>query len=58
MRVVILGQDLPGVEFVSDGARLRNVHVAVQVGKDPVGLARGDAASARVRPPALSWRAG
>jgi uncharacterized protein DUF5990 len=47
MRIVIEGDDLPGAEFVSDGRLLRNVHVAVQVGKDPVGLVRGDADAAR-----------
>jgi hypothetical protein len=47
MRIVIEGHDLPGVEFVSDGEPLRNVHVGVQVGKDPVGLVRGDADAAR-----------
>jgi hypothetical protein len=47
MRIVIEGHDLPGAEFVSDGALLRNVHVAVQVGKEPVGPVRGDADAAR-----------
>jgi hypothetical protein len=47
MRIVIEGHDLPGAEFVSDGELLHNVHVAVQVGKDPVRLVRGDAAAAR-----------
>jgi Family of unknown function (DUF5990) len=47
MRIVILGHDLPGVRFVSDGVQLSNVHVAAQVGKSPVGLVRGDAGSAR-----------
>jgi hypothetical protein len=47
MRIVIEGRELPGAEFVSDGVPLHDVHVAVQVGKDPVGLVRGDAASAR-----------
>jgi hypothetical protein len=47
MRIVIEGRDLPGAEFVSDGVPLHNVHVAVQVGKEPVGPVRGDAASAR-----------
>lgn len=47
MRIVIQGHELPGVEFVSDGVPLHNVHVAVQVGKDPVDLVRGDADSAR-----------
>ncbi len=47
MRIVIEGRDLPGAEFVSDVVPRRNVHVAVQVGKEPVGLVRGDADSAR-----------
>ena len=46
MRIVIEGHDLPGAEFVSDGVPLHNVHVAVQVGTEPVGLVRGDAAGA------------
>jgi hypothetical protein len=47
MRITILGDDLPGRTFTSDGVPLRNVHVAVQVGRDPVGLVPGDARSAR-----------
>jgi hypothetical protein len=47
MRIVIQAHDLPGGEFVSEGVPLRNVHVAAQVGREPVGLVRGDAASAR-----------
>lgn len=47
MRLVIDGHDLPGAEFVSGGALLRNVHVAVQVGKDPFQPIRADAESAR-----------
>jgi hypothetical protein len=47
VRVVIEGHDLPGAEFMSDGVLLHNVHVAVQVGKDPVGLVRGDIERAR-----------
>ncbi len=47
VRIVIEGHDLPGAEFLSDGVPLRNVHVGVQVGKEPVGLVRGDADSAR-----------
>jgi hypothetical protein len=47
MRIVIEARDLPGAEFVSDGAALRNVHVAVQVGSEPVGPVRGDAGRAR-----------
>lgn len=46
MRVVIDGHDLPGRRFVSDGVLLEHVHVAVQVGKEPVGLVSGDAPSA------------
>jgi hypothetical protein len=47
VRITIEGEDLPGAEFTSDGVQLRNVHVAVQVGKDPVGPVRGDATAAR-----------
>ena len=47
MRIVIEAHDLPGTEFVSDGVPLHDVHVAVQIGKEPVGLVRGDAPSAR-----------
>jgi hypothetical protein len=47
MRIIIEGRDLPGAEFVSDGEPLRNVHVAVQVGREPVALVRGDAGRAR-----------
>ena len=47
MRIVIEGRELPGAAFVSDGRSLEHVHVAVQVGKDPVGAVRGDAASVR-----------
>jgi uncharacterized protein DUF5990 len=43
MRIVIEGHHLPGAEFVSDGSPLHNVHVGVQVGRDAVGLVRGDA---------------
>jgi hypothetical protein len=47
MRLIILGHELPGATFVSDGVLLTNVHVAAQVDKDPVGLVRGDADAAR-----------
>ena len=47
MRIVIEGHDLPGARFVSDGVPLHNVHVAVQIGKEPVGLVPGDADGAR-----------
>jgi hypothetical protein len=47
MRIMIEGHDLPGADFVSDGMPLRNVHVALQVGSQPVGLVRGDADRAR-----------
>jgi len=38
--------DLPGLTFRSDGRLLGNVHVAVQIGKDPVDLVPGDAQTA------------
>jgi hypothetical protein len=47
MRIVVLGHELPGATFVADGVLLDNVHVAAQVGKNPVGLVRGDADEAR-----------
>jgi Family of unknown function (DUF5990) len=47
VRVIVAGHDLPGARFISDGVLLQNVHVAVQVGRDPVGPVRGDAVSAR-----------
>ena len=47
MRIVIEGHDLPGAEFVSDGVPLHHVHVAIQIGKEPVGLVPGDADRAR-----------
>jgi hypothetical protein len=47
MRIIIEGHDPPGAEFVSDGVPLQNVHVAVQIGKEPAGLVRGDADRAR-----------
>ena len=40
------GSDLPGREFSCDGVERDNVHVAVQVGKEPDDLARADAADA------------
>ena len=38
VRITIYGRALPGRMFLSNGVPLSNVHVAVQVGKDPVGL--------------------
>jgi uncharacterized protein DUF5990 len=46
MRITIDARDLPGRRFVSDGVPLENVHVGVQVGKEPVGLVAGDAPGA------------
>lgn len=46
MQITIRGRNLPGRSFTSDGKALENVHVAVQDGKEPVGLVPGDAASA------------
>lgn len=47
MRIRIEARDLPGRRFVSDGVPLANVHVGVQVRKEPVGLVRGDSESAQ-----------
>ncbi|MFI5046764.1 MAG: DUF5990 family protein [Acidimicrobiia bacterium] len=48
MRVVIEGFDLPGRTFCDpDGNPLDDVHVGVQVRREPEGLVRGDAAAAR-----------
>lgn len=46
MRITIEGHNLPGRRFTSQGVPLANVHVAVQEGRDPVGMVRGDARSA------------
>lgn len=43
MRIVIEGRELPGRRF----GDCDNVHVALQVGQDPVGPVAGDAARAR-----------
>ena len=43
MRVVITGTNLPGREFCRpDGSTMDNVHVGVQVGRDPDQLVRAD----------------
>jgi hypothetical protein len=48
MRVVITGANLPGRTFCrADGSPLENVHVGVQVRRDPTDLVRADAAEAR-----------
>ena len=48
MKIVIVGKDLPGRTFCDrDGGELSNVHVAVQVGRDPFGLVPGDAPAAQ-----------
>ncbi len=47
MRVRIIGRNLPGRTFVSDGVSMTNVHVAVQVRADPFQLVAGDADRAR-----------
>ena len=46
MEIRIEGRDLPGREFSCDGVERDNVHVAVQVGKEPDDLVRADAADA------------
>ena len=60
MRIVIEGHDLPGAEFVSDGVALHNVHVAVQIGTEPVGPVRGviDDAGPDLRGPAVHGKKG
>ncbi len=48
MHVVIEGRDLPGRTFCRpDGSPLNDVHVGIQIRKDPHGLTPGDSASAR-----------
>jgi uncharacterized protein DUF5990 len=48
MRIVVVGTDLPGRSWCDgDGLPLDNVHVAIQVGREPQGLVRGDAPGAR-----------
>jgi hypothetical protein len=46
VKVRIEGHHLPGRRFMSDGHPLTNVHVGVQVRRDPEGLVPGDAARA------------
>jgi hypothetical protein len=46
VEIRIEGHDLPGREFSCDGVERDNVHVAVQVGREPFGLVPGDAADA------------
>jgi hypothetical protein len=43
VRVVVRGRNLPGRSFVSDGTPLANVHVALQVRREPSGPVAGDA---------------
>lgn len=46
--MIIEGTDLPGQSFCDpDGTPFDGVHVGVQIGREPFGLVRGDAASAR-----------
>ena len=51
MRLVIEGTNLPGRTFEEH----RNVHVALQVRKDPAGPVPGDAASGRWETEIASW---
>ncbi len=47
MRVRVVGEALPGRSFPrAEGGIYENVHVAVQDGRDPVGLVPGDAKGA------------
>ena len=43
MEIHIVGHDLPGRDFSCDGSERDNVHVAVQVGREPFEPVRGDA---------------
>jgi hypothetical protein len=46
--VVITGVNLPGAEFCRpDGSSMGNVHVGVQLGREPAELVRADASDAR-----------
>jgi hypothetical protein len=48
MRVVVTGANLPGRVFCRpDGSAMQNVHVGVQLGRDPAQLVRADAQQAR-----------
>lgn len=48
MRITIVGTDLPGREFCRpDGSAMTDVHVGIQVRRDPVDLVSADAAEAR-----------
>ena len=48
MRVTITGTNLPGRTFWRpDGSAMDNVHVGIQLGRDPADLVRADAAEAR-----------
>ena len=48
MRLIVVGVDLPGRTFCQPGgARLADVHVAVQVRNQPQGLVPGDATEGR-----------
>jgi hypothetical protein len=49
VEIIIRGHNLPGRSFCSEGEPLDNVHVGVQVRRDPVDLVAGDA-------PAADWR--
>jgi hypothetical protein len=46
VEIRIEGHDLPGRDFSCDGVPRDNVHVAVQVGREPFGGVPGDAAHA------------
>ena len=46
MRLAVRGHHLPGRHWHNEGEPCDNVHVGVQVGRDPVGLVRADADAA------------
>src|SRR5262249_43195876 len=46
MEIVIHGHNLPGRDFRNAGVPIHNVHVGLQVRREPTDLVRGDAKSA------------
>ena len=48
MQLTLVGSNLPGREFSQpDGSLMINVHVGIQIGREPADLVRADASEAR-----------
>ena len=48
MQISLVGTNLPGREFCRpDGSLMTNVHVGIQIGREPADLVRADASEAR-----------